>query len=256
MERPATGGKRRPVGISFALRAFDVASDGIYFIGPPEWATGMSLFGGSDLLIPSAPTDEIKRPSGTRGYAAIQFYDFATKSVHEVHRVRTRLGIGRGLSISPDRKKFLYSADESTGWDLMLFAQPRGTLAHDGAQLRDNYPRRQLCRSPAAPPICSTPRRPRRRMARGSAISTVWARTARERRACCRRWPRSVQPGEGGAMTERAGTGLRPRTTRRHSLLGQLAYYSSEAGTKGQADRGLRAGFDDPAHSGGAQQPL
>jgi dipeptidyl aminopeptidase/acylaminoacyl peptidase len=126
MEIPVSGGKGRPLDITFTARAFQVMSDGIYFIAPPDSAIagpnwGLSQWvGHAGPFAYSSPRKDGSKPSGTRGYAAIQFYDFATRKVRELHRVRNRLGLGRGISVSPDRKTFLYSADEGTGWDLML----------------------------------------------------------------------------------------------------------------------------------------
>jgi hypothetical protein len=121
METPVTGGKGRSLDLTFTARAFKVVSDGIYFIAPSESAVDMTTwllyrapFAGSD------PLKDGSRRSRTHGYAAIQFYDFATKTVRELHRVRNNLRLGRSFSVSPDRKTFLYPADEGTGWDLML----------------------------------------------------------------------------------------------------------------------------------------
>jgi hypothetical protein len=126
METPSIGGGGRPLDITFTARAFQVMSDGIYFIAPPDLAVagpnwGISQWvGHAGPFAFNSPLKDGSRPSGIRGYAAIQFYDFATKRVRELHRVRNRLGLGRGISVSPDRKTFLYSADLGTGWDLML----------------------------------------------------------------------------------------------------------------------------------------
>jgi hypothetical protein len=72
------------------------------------------------LSILSSPTRDGPRRSGTRRQWGIHFYDFATKTIREVHRGVIGLRPGRGFSVSPDRKTFLYVADEGTGWDLML----------------------------------------------------------------------------------------------------------------------------------------
>jgi dipeptidyl aminopeptidase/acylaminoacyl peptidase len=126
MEMPVSGGKGRPLDITFTARAVQVMSDGIYFIAPPDSTVAGPNWGISQWVGHAGPfgySSQIRngsRRSGARGYASIQFYDFATKNVRELHRLRNRLGLGRGISVSPDRKTFLYSTDEGTGWDLML----------------------------------------------------------------------------------------------------------------------------------------
>jgi hypothetical protein len=126
MEIPVGGGKGRPLDITFTARAFQVLPDGIYFIAPPDSTLAGPNWGISQWVGHAGPfgySSQLRNGSrrfGARGYAAIQFYDFATENVRELHRLRGRLGLGRGISVSPDRKTFLYSTDEGTGWDLML----------------------------------------------------------------------------------------------------------------------------------------
>jgi hypothetical protein len=120
METPVTGGKGRPLDITFTARAFHVVPDGIYFMAPPDSASEMWVLAPPTPLLRSRQLTGGSKASETRNYASIQFYDFATKTVRELHRVRNNLRVGRGFSVSPDRKTFLYPADEGTGWDLML----------------------------------------------------------------------------------------------------------------------------------------
>jgi Tol biopolymer transport system component len=115
MEIPVTGGGERPLGITFTGRGFQVMSDGICFMTPPDSEFDPSW----SMQSPSVISSHGPRPSGARHQWGIHFYDFATKTVREVHRMVGRRP-GRGFSVSPDRKTFLYVADEGTGWDLML----------------------------------------------------------------------------------------------------------------------------------------
>jgi Tol biopolymer transport system component len=119
METAVTGGGERPLGINFTGRGFQVMSDGIYFMTPPASAVDSS-WSMHPLSVLGSPTRYGPRRSGTRRQWGIHFYDFATKTIREVHRGVIGLRPGRGFSVSPDRKTFLYVADEGTGWDLML----------------------------------------------------------------------------------------------------------------------------------------
>jgi Tol biopolymer transport system component/serine/threonine protein kinase len=121
MEVPVTGGKGRPLEITFGGRGFAVAPDGIYFIAAREPIIDTSGW----LRYPAppirgGPPADRSGSSLTRSYDVIQFYDFSTRTTREVHRLRNHRRLGRRLSVSPDRKTFLYAADEGTGWDLML----------------------------------------------------------------------------------------------------------------------------------------
>jgi eukaryotic-like serine/threonine-protein kinase len=121
MEVPVAGGNGRPLEITFSGRAFEVAPDGIYFIAPPEPTVDTSVWRRYPApLIRGGPPENRSGSSPARSYAAIQFYDFSTGTTHEVHRLRNHRRLGRGFSVSPDRKTFLCTADEGTGWDLML----------------------------------------------------------------------------------------------------------------------------------------
>jgi Tol biopolymer transport system component/tRNA A-37 threonylcarbamoyl transferase component Bud32 len=86
------GGQEHPLGITVVGRAFQVVSDGIYFVAPA----------GQDA-------------SGRE----IRFYDFVTR------RSRVIQALGDvdtfiGLTVSPDRKTFLYSVAQDHGRNLML----------------------------------------------------------------------------------------------------------------------------------------
>jgi Tol biopolymer transport system component len=89
---PVTGGEESPVGAEVVQRAFQVVSDGIYFISP----------------------------AGKTGRGReIRFYDFATRRARTIQpfgEVNTFLG----FAVSPDRKIFLYTVLHSGGSDLML----------------------------------------------------------------------------------------------------------------------------------------
>ncbi|HEX7361548.1 MAG TPA: protein kinase [Bryobacteraceae bacterium] len=91
-EVPAAGGQDRSLGVDVAYRAFQVVSDGIYFIAPA----------GKD----------------GRG-REIRFYDFAARKsrlIQALGNVDTFLC----LAISPDRKTFLYPVWQEDSRNLML----------------------------------------------------------------------------------------------------------------------------------------
>lgn len=91
-EAPAAGGQDRSLGVGVAYCAFQVVSDGIYFIAPA----------GRD-------------GSGRE----IRFYDFAARKsrlIQALGNVNTFLG----LAVSPDRKIFLYPVWQENSRNLML----------------------------------------------------------------------------------------------------------------------------------------
>jgi eukaryotic-like serine/threonine-protein kinase len=90
-EVPVAGGPQRRLPISVVFYSFDVVPDGIYFITPLD-----TNGGGQEL----------------------RFYDFATRK----SRLIQPLGdvSSNGLSVSPDRKKFLFFSWHGSGRDLML----------------------------------------------------------------------------------------------------------------------------------------
>jgi hypothetical protein len=90
---PTAGGIERALPLTVIQRAFRVVSDGVYFIGPVDG-----------------------KPSTVS--QALQFYNPRTEQTHLVRRVQD--WVYQGLSVSPDRKAFYYTATEGTGYDLML----------------------------------------------------------------------------------------------------------------------------------------
>jgi serine/threonine protein kinase len=90
-EVPVAGGPQRPLPINVVGYSFDVVPDGIYFI------TQVGANGRGQEL---------------------RFYDFATRRL----RLLQALGAvgGYGLSVSPDRKRFLFGSPQGNGRDLML----------------------------------------------------------------------------------------------------------------------------------------
>jgi serine/threonine protein kinase len=92
-QMPAAGGVERSLGLKVIQDAYEVLPDGIYYIAQ---TLGNRYRGGE-----------------------IRFYDFATRG----ERVVQTLGDVEflyGLSVSPDRKTFLYSAQQGNTNDLML----------------------------------------------------------------------------------------------------------------------------------------
>jgi hypothetical protein len=90
-EVPVAGGPQRPLPINVVGYSFDVVPDGIYFI------TQVGANGRGQEL---------------------RFYDFAKRR----SRLLQALGAvgGYGLSVSPDRKRFLFGSPQGNGRDLML----------------------------------------------------------------------------------------------------------------------------------------
>jgi hypothetical protein len=91
-EVPVTGGPQRPLPISVVFCSFDVVPDGIYFI---------TLVGANG-----------------RGQE-LRFYDFATRRSRPLQALGAVSG-GYGLSVSPDRKRFVFGSPQGSGRDLML----------------------------------------------------------------------------------------------------------------------------------------
>jgi serine/threonine protein kinase len=92
-EMPVAGGEEHPLGLRVIQDDFEVMPDGIYYIAQTH---GNQFRGGE-----------------------IRFYDFATRR----ERLVQSLGDVEflfGLSVSADRKSFLYSVEPVTGADLML----------------------------------------------------------------------------------------------------------------------------------------
>jgi hypothetical protein len=90
---PVAGGEERPLGLKVIQDDFEVMPDGIYYIAQ----THGNRFRGGEL----------------------RFYDFATSRERLVQPLGD-LAFYFGLTVSPDRKTFLYSAEQGTGGDLML----------------------------------------------------------------------------------------------------------------------------------------
>jgi hypothetical protein len=89
-EVPLGGEPHRPLGISVVPLSFQIVRDGIYFI---------------------------TNPGANSREEEIRFYDFATRR----SRLLQALNLGGfGLSVSPDRKRFLFGSLEGGGSDLML----------------------------------------------------------------------------------------------------------------------------------------
>lgn len=91
-EMSFAGGGQHPLGIDVAQRAFQVMRDGVYFI----------------------PT-----PGKNGGSLEIRFYDFATGR-SQLTQSLGNISILFGLSVSADRKTFLYSVVQNNGRNLML----------------------------------------------------------------------------------------------------------------------------------------
>lgn len=91
-EAPVGGGQERPLGISVFGRTFAVVSEGIYYIG----------VAGKD----------------GRG-REIRFYDFPSRGSRLIQALGNA-DIHIGLTVSPDRKIFLYSVAGDNGRNLML----------------------------------------------------------------------------------------------------------------------------------------
>jgi eukaryotic-like serine/threonine-protein kinase len=90
-EVPVAGGPQRALPVSVVIRSFDVLPDGIYFITRP----------------------------GANGHGQeIRFYDFVTRRSRLIQALDAVGGFG--LSVSPDRKRFLFGAPQGNGRDLML----------------------------------------------------------------------------------------------------------------------------------------
>ena len=89
-EVPLGGGPQRPLGINVLPRSFAIVQDGIYFI------TG---------------------PGANSRVEEIRFYDFVTRRSRLLQTLSTG---GFGLSVSPDRKRFLFGGLEGGGSNLML----------------------------------------------------------------------------------------------------------------------------------------
>jgi dipeptidyl aminopeptidase/acylaminoacyl peptidase len=89
---PVSGGHERALGIQVFGRAFQVVADGIYFMAPA----------GKDGRGPE-----------------IRFYDFASHQSRLIQALGD-VSILSGLSVSPDRKIFLYTVREDSGRNLML----------------------------------------------------------------------------------------------------------------------------------------
>jgi hypothetical protein len=91
-EAGVAGGPEHPLGVTTAFRSFQVTSDGIYFI---TWA-------------------------GENGRGSeLRSYDSATRQSRLIQTL-SEVNTGFGLSVSPDRKIFLYTVLQSSGRDLML----------------------------------------------------------------------------------------------------------------------------------------
>lgn len=87
--KPLAGGPERPVLDFVANRAFVVVEDGIYYLGQP---------------------DNRQDP--------LQFYQFSTGTSRLLTRIEGTLRAG--LTVSPDRKTFLFTKQVASGSDLML----------------------------------------------------------------------------------------------------------------------------------------
>ena len=85
-------GEEYPLGVTVALRAFQVMADGIYFI------TYLTKAGNAKEL---------------------RFYDFGTHRSRLIQALGDSRG-GLGLAVSPDRKTFLYSVMQGSGANLMV----------------------------------------------------------------------------------------------------------------------------------------
>lgn len=90
---PIAGGKESSLGLHVIQDDFEVMSDGVYYIAQMH---GNRFRGGE-----------------------IRFYDLATRRNRLIQALGDQLFIF-GFSVSPDRKTFLYSAEQGTGADLML----------------------------------------------------------------------------------------------------------------------------------------
>jgi hypothetical protein len=90
---PVTGGEERPLKLRVIQDDFEIMPDGIYYIAQ----THGNQFRGGEL----------------------RFYDFSTRRERVIQPLGDVLFFF-GFSVSPDRKTFLYSADQGTAADLML----------------------------------------------------------------------------------------------------------------------------------------
>ena len=88
--RALAGGPERQIIDAVASRAFYPVEDGIYYIGPGE------------------------KP----GAFALRFHDFANNRSQTLSKIEPRLG--QYLTVSPDRKTFLFSIGNPESSDLML----------------------------------------------------------------------------------------------------------------------------------------
>lgn len=87
--QPVEGGAEKMLVESVVSRAFVVEEDGIYYV-----------------------------PRGMRGAGSLQFYRFATGLSEPIAALQERIHLG--LSVSSDRKTFLYAGNARTGRNLML----------------------------------------------------------------------------------------------------------------------------------------
>jgi Tol biopolymer transport system component/DNA-binding winged helix-turn-helix (wHTH) protein len=87
--RPVAGGEERIVLRSIASRAFIVAEDGIFYVP-----------------IPAAD-----------GSSSIQFYDFTARKSHQIAAIKDFVG---GLTLSSDRKTFLFCVKSRSGSNIMI----------------------------------------------------------------------------------------------------------------------------------------
>lgn len=87
-----SGGQERALGIQILNRAFQVMTDGIYFIAPA-----------------------VKDGGGPE----IRFYDFASRHSHLIQPLGN-VNLFVGFAVSPDRKSFLYTVRVDKGRNLML----------------------------------------------------------------------------------------------------------------------------------------
>ena len=88
--QPVGGGPERQILDFVATTQFTVVNDGIYYIGR----------GGTDRVYP------------------LQFYEFSTRASRQLAKVTG--GLQLHLSVSPDRKTFLFTMTPTSGRDLML----------------------------------------------------------------------------------------------------------------------------------------
>ena len=92
---PSAGGAEQPMGVNLYGRSYQVVAEGIYLIA--------------------------RKIDADHTAYEIQFFDFTARAARAVQALgEVRMGSAYGLSVSPDRKTFLYSFEEGTGADLML----------------------------------------------------------------------------------------------------------------------------------------